>query len=58
MKQLWAPWRMEYILGEESYRIEPKTAEVIEQTQKKGGRVDVVGIMMMVLLPLIGLKQI
>lgn len=33
----------DHILGEESYRIEPKTAEVIEQTQKKGGRVVAVG---------------
>jgi S-adenosylmethionine:tRNA ribosyltransferase-isomerase len=30
-------------LGEESYRIEPETAEAISQTRKKGGRVVAVG---------------
>ncbi len=32
-----------HVLGEESYLIEPETAEAIEQTKKKGGRVVAVG---------------
>ena len=33
----------DHVLGEETYRIEPKTAEAIRQTRKRGGRVIAVG---------------
>ena len=33
----------DHVLGEESYRIEPETAETMEKTRKRGGRVVAVG---------------